>query len=53
MQAMEQAAELGRLTSANSFVLEARLPTFDPEETTAVDLGVYDALLQPTGGERR
>ena len=53
MQAMEQAAALGRLTSANSVVLAARISTFEPEETAAVDLGVYDALLQPAGGERR
>lgn len=53
MQAMEQAAELGRLTSANSVVLAARLSTFAPEETVAVDLGVYDALLQPAGGDLR
>jgi len=50
LQAMEQATELGRLTSANSVVLAARLATFEPEETSQVDLGVYDQLLQTTGG---
>lgn len=51
IQAMEQATERGRLTSANSIVLAARLATFEPEETSLVDLGVYDELLQTTGGE--
>lgn len=50
LQAMEQATELGRLSSANSVVLAARLATFEPEETSPVDLGVYDELLQMTGG---
>jgi len=50
LQAMEQATQLGRLTSANSVVLAARLATFEPEETSQIDLGVYDQLLQTTGG---
>ena len=50
LQAIEQATELGRLSGANSVVLAARLATFEPEETSPVDLGVYDQLLQMTGG---
>jgi len=50
IQAMEQAAELGRLTSANSIVLAARLATFEPEESSNVNLGIYDSLLEPAGG---
>ncbi len=50
LQAMEQAAELGRLTSANSIVLAARLATFEPEPCSVVDLGVYDQMLEPIGG---
>ncbi|TVX94897.1 IS21 family transposase [Cohnella terricola] len=50
LQAMEQASQLGRLTSANSVVLAARLSTFEPEETSSVNLGVYDELLLTTGG---
>ena len=49
-QAMEQASQLGRLTSANSVVLAARLATFEPEEASQVDLGAYDQLLQTTRG---
>lgn len=50
LQAMEQAAELGRLTSANSVVLAARLATFEPEASSSVDLGIYDEMLSPIGG---
>jgi transposase len=50
IQAMEQAAELGRLTSANSIVLAARLATFEPEESSNVNLDIYDSLLVPAGG---
>ncbi|CAM4002905.1 hypothetical protein COLU111180_18830 [Cohnella lubricantis] len=48
--AMEQAAELGRLTSANSVVLAARLATFEPEESSSVNLDIYDKLLESVGG---
>jgi transposase len=50
LQAMEQAATLGRLTSANSIVLAARLATFEPEESSGVDLGIYDNILKMVGG---
>jgi transposase len=50
IQAMEQASELGRLTSANSIVLAARLATFEPEESSTVNLDIYDRLLEPVGG---
>lgn len=50
IQAMEQAAELGRLTSANSIVLAARLATFEPVESSCVNLGIYDSLLEHVGG---
>ncbi|MFD0961612.1 IS21 family transposase [Paenibacillus chungangensis] len=50
IQAMEQASELGRLTSANSIVLAARLSTFEPEESSTVNLDMYDRLLEPVGG---
>ncbi|PZE22243.1 IS21 family transposase [Paenibacillus xerothermodurans] len=50
LQALEQATELGSLSSSNSVVLAARLAAFEPEETSGVDRGVYDELLQTTGG---
>lgn len=50
IQAMEQAAELGRLTSANSVVLAARLATFEPEESSSVNLNIYDQFLESVGG---
>lgn len=50
LQAMEEATKLGRLTSANSVVLAARLASFEPEESPSVDLSVYDRMLEPAGG---
>ncbi|WP_375256427.1 hypothetical protein [Paenibacillus sp. JMULE4] len=50
LQAMEEATKLGRLTSANSIVLAARLASFEPEESPSVDLSVYDRMLEPVGG---
>lgn len=50
IRAMEQAAETGRLTNANSVVLAARLATFEPEASSGIDLGVYDEMLSPNGG---
>jgi transposase len=52
LQAMEEATKLGRLTSANSVVLAARLATFEPEESPNVDLSVYDRMLEPVGGAK-
>ncbi|WP_181917744.1 hypothetical protein [Cohnella phaseoli] len=52
MQAIEEATKLGRLTSANSVVLAARLASFEPEESPSVDLSVYDRMLDPAGGVR-
>lgn len=52
LQAMEEATKLGRLTSANSVVLAARLASFEPEESPGVDLSVYDRMLEPVGGVR-
>jgi len=49
MQAMEEAARLGRLTDANANVLAARLATFTPTETQPVDLSLYDAMLDTRG----
>jgi len=50
IQAMEQAVELGRLTSANSNVLAVRLSSFDPEEGSSVNLGIYGSLLEHVEG---
>lgn len=44
--AMDQALELGRLTSANVSVLAARLATFTPPESYKVDLSLYDTMLE-------
>ena len=52
LQAMEEATKLGRLTSANSVVLAARLASFEPEESPNVDLSVYDQMLKPAGEVR-
>lgn len=52
VQAMEEAAQRGRLTSANAVVLAARLATFEPENRAGVDLSVYDAMLETAGGVR-
>ena len=46
IQAMDDAARLGRLTSANASVLAARLATFTPTEPQKVDLSLYDAMLE-------
>ncbi|WP_235886407.1 IS21 family transposase [Paenibacillus cymbidii] len=53
LTAMEEATRLGRLTSANSVVLAARLSTFEPEESPHVDLRVYDRMLETVGGAGR
>jgi hypothetical protein len=53
LEAMDEAAKSGRFTSAASMVLAARLATFEPEGITNVDLSVYDAMLEPIGGERQ
>jgi hypothetical protein len=51
LQAMEEATRLGRLTHANSVILAAKLTSFFPEEESSkVDLGVYDKMLEPVGG---
>lgn len=47
---MDEATQLGRLTSANSMVLAARLATFEPEDSSGVDLSIYDQMLEPSGG---
>ena len=53
LHAMEEATQLGRLTSANSVVLAARLATFEPEACSGVDLRVYDKMLERTGGAQQ
>ena len=49
IQAMDEAARLGRLTDANAHVLAARLATFTPTETQPVDLSLYDTMLDTRG----
>ncbi|TDY37444.1 transposase [Alicyclobacillus sacchari] len=49
VEAMQKAAELGRLTNANASVLAARLATFTPPDAQQVDLTPYDAMLHPGG----
>lgn len=50
LQAMEQAADVGRLTSANCVVLAAKLASFEPETGSGIDLGIYDKMLELAGG---
>lgn len=49
ISAMEEAARLGRLNSANANVLAARFATFTPTEPQQVDLSLYDAMLDTRG----